>query len=534
LPTETRVRNLGSEHGILEDFEVRYGDVAALLSTLVGLAHDAQDDGRTFEGVISITDQVFALIAEDLITTNESADSPKVLVATPPHRASVCMGFYTDTYVTKCLYNGSVKIPRQPRGVKEGEEFSASANPELTLALAPKDSSWPSITYEERRLDYVDEELEAYGSNRNRKLSKGPYRAAITPEIADIPSIDVPSDVAALAAEASVEIARFDQEIGSEFANFTSILLRSESASSSQIENLTAGAKAIALAEIGDASKRNASMIVANTTAMNRALELADRLDEESIISMHEALLRDTNPEWTGHWRTDQVRIVGASVHNARFVPPHQDRVPAAMTDLVQFVHRLDVPTFEMAAVAHAQFETIHPFPDGNGRVGRALIHAIFKNRELTHSVTVPVSAGLLSETGAYFDSLNDYRSGNPVTIIELMASASFAAIDNGRNLAADLHGYEEDWHGRLKVRSDSSAWKVVDLVLRHPAIDSSLVQRELFVAQRVADRSISQLADVGILTEVSGYKRNRRWVATEVVSALDAFAKRAGRRRAR
>jgi Fic family protein len=427
-----------------------------------------------------------------------------------------------------------MKTPRQPKEVRERGQLSAKANPESTLALAPEDSSWPSITYEERRLDDVDEELQAYGSNRERKLSKGPYRAAITPEIAEIPSIDIPSEVAALAAEASVEIARFDQEIGSEFANFTSILLRSESASSSQIENLTAGAKAIALAEIGDTSKRNASMIVANTTAMNRALELADRLDEESIISMHEALLGDTNSEWTGHWRTDQVRIGGASVHTARFVPPHQDRMAAAMTDLVQFIHRLDIPTFEMAAVAHAQFETIHPFPDGNGRVGRALIHAIFKNRELTHNVTVPVSAGLLSDTDAYFDSLNDYRSGNPVTIIELMARASFAAIDNGRNLAADLQGYEEDWRGRLKARSDSSAWKVANLVLRHPAIDSSLVQSELSIAQRAADRSIGQLVDVGILTEVSGYKRNRRWVAVEVVNALDAFAKRAGKRRTR
>ena len=79
LHTETRVRNLGSDHGILEDFEVRYGDVAALLSTLVGRAHDSQDDGRTFEGVISITDQVFAVLAEDLITTNESAASPEAL-----------------------------------------------------------------------------------------------------------------------------------------------------------------------------------------------------------------------------------------------------------------------------------------------------------------------------------------------------------------------------------------------------------------------------------------------------------------------
>ncbi|MHB2027376.1 MAG: Fic family protein [Acidimicrobiales bacterium] len=427
-----------------------------------------------------------------------------------------------------------MKAPRQPKGVREGGRFPAKAKPESTLALASEDSSWPSITYEERRLDDVDEDLEAYGSNRQRKLSKGPYRAAITPEIAEVPSIDIPSEVAALAAEASVEIARFDQEIGSEFANFTSILLRSESASSSQIEHLTAGARAIALAEIGDTSKRNASMIAANTTAMNRALELADRLDEESIISMHEALLGDSNPEWTGHWRTDQVRIGGVSVHTARFVAPHQERVPAAMTDLIKFIHRLDIPTFEMAAVAHAQFETIHPFPDGNGRVGRTLIHAIFKNRELTHNVTVPVSAGLLSDTDAYFDSLNDYRSANPVTIIELMARASFAAIDNGRNLAAELQGYEENWRNRLKARSDSSAWKVANLVLRHPAIDSSLVQSELSIAQRAADRSIGQLVDVGILTEVSGYKRNRRWVAVDVVNALDAFAKRAGKRRTR
>ncbi|MGA7834233.1 MAG: Fic family protein [Acidimicrobiales bacterium] len=420
----------------------------------------------------------------------------------------------------------------QPRGIREGGQFGASTNPESSLVLTPEISTWPAITYEERHLDFDDEELKAYGSHHDRMLAKGSYRAAVTAEIAELPSIDIPSDVAALTEEASAEIARFDQEIGSEFANFTSILLRSESASSSEIEQLTAGTKAIALAEIGDTSKPNASMIVANAKAMNRALELADRLDEKSIISMHEALLHDTHPEWTGHWRTDQVRIGGLSPHTARFVPPHQDRVPVAMTDLVQFIQRLDLPTFTQAAVAHAQFETIHPFPDGNGRVGRALIHAMFKHRELTHNVTVPVSAGLLSDTDAYFDSLNEYRSGNVTPIVELMARASVAAIQNGRELATDLRGYEEDWHTRLKARSDAAAWQVANLVSRHPAIDSSLVQTELSMERRRVERSIGQLVDVGILTEVSGYKRNRRWVALEVVGALDAFAKRAGRRR--
>lgn len=427
-----------------------------------------------------------------------------------------------------------METPRQPRRTQEGGQFSAKVNPESSLSLPAEAPSWPHMTYEERTLDEEDEELAAYGSRRDREMSRGPYLAAITPEISQVRSIDVPSDVAALAAEASAEIARFDQEIASEIPNSAAILLRAESASSSQIENLTAGARAIALAEIGDTSRRNASLIVSNSTAMNRALELSDRVAEDSIIAMHEALLGDTRPEWTGHWRTEQVRIGGMSVHQASFVPPHHDRVPAAMTDLVTFIHRLDLPTFEQAAVAHAQFETIHPFPDGNGRVGRSLIHAMFKNQGLTRKVTVPVSAGLLADTKAYFASLEEYRQGNPVAIIELMARASFAAIENGRELAGELRGYEKDWRGRLKVRSDSSAWKVADLVLRHPAIDSSLVQSELSIAQRVADRAIEQLVDARILNEVSGNRRNRRWIADEVVDALDAFARRATQRRMR
>lgn len=89
MHTETRVRNLGSDHGILGDFEVRYGDVTALLSTLVGRAHDSQENGRTFEGATSVTDQVFALIAEDLIATNGYADSKALVAAYPTAHLSV-------------------------------------------------------------------------------------------------------------------------------------------------------------------------------------------------------------------------------------------------------------------------------------------------------------------------------------------------------------------------------------------------------------------------------------------------------------
>ncbi len=105
------------------------------------------------------------------------------------------------------------------------------------------------------------------------------------------------------------------------------------------------------------------------------------------------------------------------------------------MDDLIRFVARADLAPFVQAGVAHAQFETIHPFPDGNGRVGRALIHAILRNKGLTENVTVPVSAGLLVNVDDYFKALNEYRAGDPAPIVRHLAEASFEAIDNGRTL---------------------------------------------------------------------------------------------------
>ena len=225
-----------------------------------------------------------------------------------------------------------------------------------------------------------------------RRRHSGVYGAALVPLIADR-ALRLPADVLALSEEATVEIARFDSELGREVAPFASVLLRSESASSSMIENLTSGAKEIALAELGSRDKRNATEIVGNVDAMNAALELANRLDQRAILAMHAALVARHEPDIAGGWRHEQVWIGGDSFgpHGATFVPPHHDHVPSLMADLVGFIRRLDMPALAHAAVAHAQFETIHPFPDGNGRTGRALVHAMLRAHGLTRNVTVPV-----------------------------------------------------------------------------------------------------------------------------------------------
>ena len=368
---------------------------------------------------------------------------------------------------------------------------------------------------------------------RAARRQSGEYRAAIPAVIADL-AVTLPSDVLANAEEASNEIARFDSELGDEIAPFASVLLRTESAASSNIENLTASARAIAEAEaLGDTSRRNAALIVGNTEAMKAAIALADRIDGTAILAMHEALMHSSNPGIAGKWRTEQVWVGGGSFgpRGADFVAPQQDRVPAAIDDLIRFTERSDISVLPQTAIAHAQFETIHPFPDGNGRTGRALIQAMLRNKRLSRQITVPVSAGLLTDTNAYFDALGAYRQGDPVPIVEQLSAASILAVLNGRHLIGDLRAIRAGWTVKITARRDSAIHRVTDLLLRRPVFNAQLLHRELGISTGNARRYVDPLAEAGIIVEFTDRARNRAWRAPEVLQALDAFAVRAGRR---
>ncbi len=391
-------------------------------------------------------------------------------------------------------------------------------------------ASWPAVGWEERPwTPQISPELV---SAAVRRRHAGPYRAAVVPSIAEL-TPTIPSDVLASAGDATAEIARFDAELGAEVVPFASVLLRSESTSSSTIENLTAGAKAIALAELGSSEGRNATEIVGNVSAMRAALELADQLDGTAIIAMQAALLGTVERGLTGRWRTQQVWTGGTSFgpHAASFVPPHHEHVPALIDDLVRFTKRIDLPLLVQAAITHAQFETIHPFPDGNGRTGRALVHAMLRGHGLTRNVTVPVSAGLLTDTAGYFDTLTAFRAGDPAPIVAKLADASFAAIANGRQLVAELRAARVDWNDKIKTRKAATAWRLADLLVRRPVVDAATVAAELDLAPQNAGRAITPLVAAGVLTEFTGFKRNRMWQAPEILAALDDFASRAERR---
>ncbi|BBY52675.1 Fic family protein [Mycolicibacterium arabiense] len=366
-----------------------------------------------------------------------------------------------------------------------------------------------------------------------RALPKyGTYHPTVPANIADL-VLELPSFVLADAESASREIARFDAELGGEIAPFASVLLRSESAASSQIENLTASARAIGEAELpGGKSKRNAAMVVANTAAMQAAVTLSDTLNADSIRTMHRALMINDPRHTPGEFRTEPVWIgSGSTPIGATFVGPRHELIPGAIGDLIAFAHRADVPALPQIAVSHAQFETIHPFTDGNGRTGRALVQAMLRNKGLTRQVTVPVSAGLLADTGAYFAALTSYRDGDAAPIVESFSRATILAIANGRQLVVELREIRENWNGVISARSDSAVWKVADLLTRRPVLNAVLLAQELGIESTNAHRYLNPLTKAGILIETTNGPRNRVWRSPEVLAALDAFAERAGRR---
>lgn len=392
------------------------------------------------------------------------------------------------------------------------------------------DGGWPAITTEARPWVRSGDEV---ASRRALMRARGDYEAAVPAHLARI-HVSLAPEVLAMADDASRELTRFDSEIGAITAPFASILLRTESASSSEVENLTSSAKQVALAEIGASGSGNAKLVVANARAMVAALELADHFGVDAIIAMQEALLGESAPHFAGQFRSQQVWIGGGSLspHAAAFVPPHYERVPELMDDLVEFANRTDVPVLAHAALTHAQFETIHPFSDGNGRTGRALLHSMLRRGGITQNVTVPVSAGLLRDTHAYFDALTAFREGDAGAIVEAVSEAAFLAIRNGRGLVSDLGNVRASWKERVVARTGSAAARLGNVLLRQPVVSAKVVAKELKVSEVAAQGAIDRFMTAGALVSTNNWKRNRIWHAPEVLEALDQFGERSRRSR--
>lgn len=369
----------------------------------------------------------------------------------------------------------------------------------------------------------------------------GEYESLVPPRIAEwAPVVD--AELSRDVEEATLALREFDLHTAAKLGTdspalgpMSAILLRTESASSSQIEQLTTSARQLALAELEESVKVNANTVLRNVRAMEAALLLASRLDSPAILAMHSELLRNdfTLSDEAGRFRRELVWVGGddAGPRGAQLIAPQPELVEDAVNDVVAFMDRDDIGTLVKTAISHAQFETIHPFVDGNGRTGRAIAQSLLRRDGITVNTTVPLSAGLLTDIPSYFDALTHYREGDAAPIIRRFCSAARFAARTGRALVDSLAHELAEARSRLSgVRSDSKAHVVLDALVGQPVVNSAYLRTHLRITEQSAHRALATLTERGVLTERTGHSRNRVWAHAGILSALDDYAERARR----
>lgn len=364
----------------------------------------------------------------------------------------------------------------------------------------------------------------------------GTYTSAVPAQLAAW-SPTLTSELGADLEDATRALSDFDRHaslvLGTENAALgpmSAILLRTESASSSQIENLTVSAKQLALAEIGAGASPNSQTVIGNVRAMEAAVALTEQLSVDAILTMHRELLtHQRGMEEHAGWLRKELVWIGkgnAGPREADFVAPQPELVPSALDDLLTFADRADMPALLQIAVAHAQFETIHPFVDGNGRTGRALVQVMLRASGIVSHTTVPLSAGLLTDLELYFAALGTFRQGDAAPIVRTFAQAARFAAAAGRDLVDALRSELDSSRELLAgVRPQATGLRLLPLLVGQPIVDSAFVQRMLSVDAVTANRALSLLTERGVLTERTGRRRGRVWQHSGVLDALDEFA---------
>jgi Fic family protein len=283
-----------------------------------------------------------------------------------------------------------------------------------------------------------------------------------------------------------------------------------------------------------DERDTNARSVLGHVDALRAAIRIGESVapfQTADILEIHRALFERAPEPWSrmaGRVR-DGLVWVGSPTSTpvtAEFVGPPAAMVPHLLEDLVAFMNRTDVPALMQAAVAHAQFETIHPFPDGNGRVGRCVIHALLARSGLAN-VLVPVSSVFAAEPRGYVRGLTEYRQGELGLWVERFTDAVAIATGIVARIEADLGTLIADWRGRLAgTRSDAADWRLIDALLAQPVLNVAAATDVADVSFNAAEAALERLATCGVVTTVGG-RRHREWAATEVIAIMsDADAR--------
>lgn len=347
--------------------------------------------------------------------------------------------------------------------------------------------------------------------------------------------VSMAGDVAGVVSDAEAAIGHLNRSSERALGPLARLLLRTESIASSRIEGMQVETRTLARAEARYEAGRNiareAAEILANIDAMQLAVEEAagrSRLTIDALRDIHVALLANTSQaHMGGQIRTNQ-NWIGGNDYNpcgADFVPPPPELVMPLLDDFLDFCNDEGLPPLVQAAIAHAQFETIHPFGDGNGRTGRALVHVLLRRRGLATSFVPPISVVLAGRRERYIQGLVSFREGDLMEWLELFASASAQAATLATAYVEDVASLQEEWRHRLRdaaaPRSDAAAWGLIDVLPGYPVFTVSMAVAATDRSKPAVERAVGQLTEAGVLSPVGSGQRNRMWESPELIELL-------------
>jgi Fic family protein len=393
--------------------------------------------------------------------------------------------------------------------------------------------------------------LPSTASGLPRRDRRGCDYAAYVPDRLLGRDISLSGGTAADVADAERAVERLNREarglVDSEAV--ARLLLRAEAVASSRIEGLEVGARRLLKAQLAaglgeDASDVTASEVLNNIDAMRWAVDslaAVDRVTVDHLLEIHRRLLTGTALEQHAGKLREQQNWIGGSSYNpcsAAFVPPPWKRVRDLLDDLCEFCNGEGLPAVAQAAVAHAQFETIHPFIDGNGRTGRALIHVILRRRGLAPVVVPPVSLVLATWSRDYVKGLTATRHAPDASSQEaaegldywvgLFASTLTRAVGDAEAYEQSVAEVQGAWRQALgKVRANSAVDLLVGALPGAPVITVQSAATLVDRSEQAVNEAIPRLVDAGVLTQTTVGRRNRAFEALDLINAFTDLERR-------
>ncbi len=360
--------------------------------------------------------------------------------------------------------------------------------------------------------------------------------ASVPPMLAGV-GVELPEMVVRATEKAVAAIERSSDRLPPSWEPLARLLLRFEGVASSAFEQIRAPLEEIAAAEVTMLMTGPSAWVADNLAVVSAAVDSArsERLTTASLLEWHRRLMGHATGQLDlallGAYRDRPVWIGGNSPREAAYVAPPHELIGPLMDDLIEFANADEFDVVTQAAILHAQFESIHPFADGNGRLGRVLISWLIVRR-LRVLVPPPFSVFVARDPGGYLSGLTLYRMGELAPWVRWFATTLERSASTATTLIGEVEMLTAEWRKRAgtgtgrAVRDGATFWKVLEMLPEHPIVSANLIQERFEITNEAARQMLHRFESLAILSPIELRSGNpgrpvRWWAAKELIDII-------------